>query len=293
LGNGTPKNHAARDAAPNVIKNQFLEGRSKGFPVAVPISHEKRYVDWLLLHLFADTLALRSKDVPTNERLQYLVYLGLSLGVAGFTSILYLQDNLFFQKFFGRINPLVTIVIIVLLGGVLLSFLLSRSWFTIYQTWNPRWLIVPSALAALLAFVIILVDVTVIFPKDMNISFPESLLFYPVMGFVVEIIFHLLPLSFLLVVLTSLSKGTSFSNIIWPCLVMVALLEPMYQTLTGSLGRVPLWATAYVFLHVFLINVLELFFFKRNDFVSMYSFRLLYYLLWHIAWGYVRLSVLF
>jgi len=50
---------------------------------------------------------------------------------------------------------------------------------------------------------------------------------------------------------------------------------------------------AYVGLHVFLINLLQLWLFKRYDLISMYSFRLAYYLLWHIGWGHVRLKLRF
>ena len=48
----------------------------------------------------------------------------------------------------------------------------------------------------------------------------------------------------------------------------------------------------YVSLHIFLINLIQLWLFKRYDFVSMYTFRLVYYLIWHIGWGWVRLEVL-
>jgi hypothetical protein len=33
--------------------------------------------------------------------------------------------------------------------------------------------------------------------------------------------------------------------------------------------------------------------FRRYDFASMYSFRLVYYAYWHVAWGVIRLKVLF
>ena len=44
---------------------------------------------------------------------------------------------------------------------------------------------------------------------------------------------------------------------------------------------------------VFVIAVLQLYVFRRFDFASMYSFRLVYYAWWHILWGTIRLSVLF
>jgi hypothetical protein len=55
----------------------------------------------------------------------------------------------------------------------------------------------------------------------------------------------------------------------------------------------PLWATLVTGLHVFVINLLMLIMFKRYGFVTLLSFRLFYYIIWHIAWGSIRLSVLF
>jgi hypothetical protein len=72
----------------------------------------------------------------------------------------------------------------------------------------------------------------------------------------------------------------------------VSILEPIYQTI-GFVGLYPMWVVAYVAAHVFLINFLQLSLFRRYDFLSMYGFRLVYYLLWHIVWGYVRLRLLF
>ena len=33
--------------------------------------------------------------------------------------------------------------------------------------------------------------------------------------------------------------------------------------------------------------------FQRYDFMAMHAFRLVYYLTWHIVWGYARLKLLF
>jgi hypothetical protein len=149
-----------------------------------------------------------------------------------------------------------------------------------------------SGLAILFALPTILVDISVRFPEDLNILFPQSLLFYPAIAYVVEVLFHLLPLSLLLIVLTSIFKKVDQNKVIWFCILIVALLEPAYQTI-GFIEQYPLWTVIYVGLHVFLFNVVQLSIFKRYDFISMYSFRLVYYILWHIVWGYARLPVLF
>ena len=77
----------------------------------------------------------------------------------------------------------------------------------------------------------------------------------------------------------------------WLGILLVAVLEPTFQTLFE--GKVFTWRAAYTWIHVFAMAFLQLYVFRRFDFVSMYSFRLIYYAYWHILWGVVRLKVLF
>ena len=82
----------------------------------------------------------------------------------------------------------------------------------------------------------------------------------------------------LLIILTTLFKDLTYEGIIWPCILFVALLEPVFQTALGFSRPVSPWATGFVALHIFLLNLCQLAIFKRYDFVSMYAFRLMYYL---------------
>jgi hypothetical protein len=50
---------------------------------------------------------------------------------------------------------------------------------------------------------------------------------------------------------------------------------------------------AYVGLHIFLIGLVQLLLFTRYDFITMYTFRLSYYAIWHILWGHLRLNLIF
>ncbi len=211
------------------------------------------------------------------------------------TGILHVSDNLLFERFIGGINPLIASFFIVFLGVISLSVLLSKGWFTIYKQENLRGLFLRSSFAILFALItILIVDINVPFPADMNVLFPESLLFYPAIGFFVEILFHVLPLSILLISLTLIFKNANHKNIIWICILTVSLLEPIYQTMPlFSSSQYPLWVAAIVLINLFLFNLSQLFIFKRYDFISMYSFRLVYYLIWHIVWGYMRLKLLF
>lgn len=88
-------------------------------------------------------------------------------------------------------------------------------------------------------------------------------------------------------------KGLRFENSIWPCMLIVASIEPVFQTALGSTRPYPTWVIGYVFLHIFTINFCQLLIFKHYDFVSMYSFRLVYYTFWYIVWENVRLNLLF
>lgn len=239
------------------------------------------------------TIMANLKELIAKERSQYLILISISFGVMLLAGILYFSNTSSFRPYFGKINPLVVIFLTIILGFVLLSFLLSKSWFVIYKKENLRGLLFSSGLAALFAVAIILVDLTVVFPDDLNILFPESLLFYPAIGYVVEILFHVLPLSLLFFFLTIVFRKINYKKIIWISILTVSLLEPVYQTIPFITGQYPLWAVIYVGLHVFLINLVQLLIFKQYDFVSMYSFRLVYYILWHILWGYMRLELLF
>jgi membrane-associated HD superfamily phosphohydrolase len=225
----------------------------------------------------------RIREIISNEQRQYVIYLVLSLGIVGFTGILYLSNPLSFQSYIGNINPLLVIPLLILLGFLLLTYLLSNGWFEIYKRENLRGLLLFSILATLLAFVMILIDLNFIFPEDLNVLYPQSLLFYPTMGFVVEILFHIVPLSLFLFLLTLLFKDVNLEKIIWCCILIVSLLEPLYQISLGFSREYPLWIVVYVGLHLFLFNILQLYNFKRYDFLSMYSFRLVYYIIWHIV----------
>lgn len=230
----------------------------------------------------------------SRDRSQYLVFIGLAVGILGFTGVLYLSNDLLFQRFIGRANPLTVFLFATVFGFALLSILQSQQWFTIVGKMNPKALLYSSSLAALLGIIMILVDTKIVFSADMNILFPESLLFYPAMGFLVEILFHVLPLTVLLFITRSSLKGADFGVVFWICVLIVASLEPTFQMMDMvSSNHFPVWAIAFVWVHIFLINLIQLFIFQKQGFTSMYSFRLVYYLFWHIGWGYLRLRLLF
>ncbi len=233
-------------------------------------------------------------EMSLAEKSQYQIFLGLSITALGLTGFVFFSNRQPFERFIGSFNPLLAVFLIALSGGILLSLLLYRGWFSIYKAGNRKGLYLSSGLASIFGLIMILLDLNVRFPADLNILLPESMLFYPVIGFFAEVLFHVLPLTILLFVLTSILKGEHHEKVVLTSIVIVSLLEPLYQTVyIASPGWFPLWAQAYIGIHIFLINLAQLLIYKRYDFIAMYLFRLVYYLSWHIGWGSIRIKILF
>jgi hypothetical protein len=233
-------------------------------------------------------------EARSDERSQYLALSLLALGAVAATALLTLSGSTPFQPYLGRLTPLLAVLVVTVLGFVSLAFLQTRGWFEIYAGRKSLQGTARAALlASLLAIAAILVDLGHPFPRDMNVPPPHSLLFYPAIGYVVEITFHALPLALLLASLGGLADRVNSQVLIWGCILIVALLEPILQVRWAvSVGGTS-WVDAFVGLQVFVVNLLQLYIFRRYDFVSMYMFRLTYYVQWHILWGYVRLRVLY
>lgn len=68
-----------------------------------------------------------------DERKQFLVFGYLSLAVALLTFTLYFIDSSPFHLFFGNINPLIVLIISIVTGFILLTYLISKTKFAIYK----------------------------------------------------------------------------------------------------------------------------------------------------------------
>lgn len=233
-----------------------------------------------------------NSSLPWSDQQRYRAVTILSLGAIGFTGILSFFADPLFQPFFRSVPPLLAVFAISVLGMASLGFLSSRGWFEVYSrrehlrgvTWS-------SGFATMFAVVIILADLLVIFPYR-HVPPPQSLLFYPAIAYVAEVVFHLLPLSILLALLSPLLQGRDSNKLIWLCIVLASCPEPIFQ-LNWRSSESPLsWTDVYVGLHVFAFNLLQLVLFRRYDFISMYACRLVYYLYWHVLWGFLRHDLL-
>ena len=222
---------------------------------------------------------------------QYLIFLSLSIVIIGLTAILDYENSSIFQRFFASLNPLVIIILTSFSGFLLFVLFLSKNWFAIFKKENLRWLNKLSLLTLPFVAISIIIDLIFVFPVNINILFPYSLLFYPVMGFLAEILFHIIPLAFLVTISNFVFKNISTRKLIWVCLIIAALCEPTYQAV--FMQSSPTLVIVLVWSNIYLFNLMQLYIFKHYDFISMYIFRLIYYSMWHIIWGYFRLDLLF
>ena len=208
------------------------------------------------------------------------------------TWIMYGLDKSSYQRFLGRMNPLLIFIITILLGILLMSFLLSATTCKIYQKAALSRIFFIMGIPLILIAGIVWVDTRGVFPKDLNVEFPHSLLFYPSIGYIVEIIFHVLPFTLCFFIVTTIFKQLDQTKALLIVIPLIALIEPIFQII--NFGRnYPFWAVAYVGVNILVINLSQLWLFVKYDFVSMYALRLVYYLLWHIIWGGLRLRWLF
>jgi len=232
---------------------------------------------------------------------QFITYAGLSGVIVGLTIAARRAYPLLFQRFIGGADPVIAVTGICAVGAVLLFVLWRRDGFDVVRSQPAPGLLRAAGLASLFGLVVIAVDFAIVHPADMNVPFPQSLLFYPVMALMVEILFHALPLALLLTIAMPLVPSNLRPVIVPIGLVIVASLEPSYQ-LAAALTGAPVAGAPYTYTsatlafdsaQVFAINLSQLWLFRRYDFMSMCAMRLVYYAIWHIAWGHARLSVLF
>jgi hypothetical protein len=235
---------------------------------------------------------MESVDRQLDRRWQYAAYFALSLVALIFIVVLLPSSGVYFRRFFGETNAILVIVVACVVGAAALWAMQSSYEFVILKGGTTlRGVALSSALATVLAVAIVVADLIIRYPQDTNVPVPQALLFYPAVGFVAEIIFHVLPLALLLLALNPLVGRLGRERVVWLGILLVAVLEPTFQVLFE--GKAFTWGAAYTWIHVFAIAFLQLYVFRRFDFVSMYSFRLFYYAYWHILWGVIRLEVLF
>ena len=195
-----------------------------------------------------------------------------------------------FDRFLGGVPPLFAVAGVGAAGFLALRVLETEGWLG--ESRKGRGVRLPALLALGFGAAIVVVDITLGFEPGINIEWPTSVLFYPVMGFVAEIVFHIVPLALVVPAFSRFSRAASGASGVVAPLLLVAPIEAIYQVLGTSSGG-SVWLTRYLTLHMLAFGSAALLVLRRHGFGSLMTFRLTYYLIWHIAWGAVRLDLLF
>lgn len=228
----------------------------------------------------------------SKQQWQHIVYIALSMLSLLFAVVLNFLPGGYFQKYFGGFDAITVIVIASVIGLIALWVLQSNYSFVILKRGKTvRGVSLAAVLATALAVAIVIADYIIRYPQNINVPLPQALLFYPAIGFVVEVVFHVIPLALLLFIFKPLAISIGKERTVWIAILLVAAIEPSFQVLFQE--RAFMLSDIYTWMHIFVINLLQLYLFWRFDFVSMFVFRMVYYLNWHILWGTVRLDVLF
>lgn len=196
-------------------------------------------------------------------------------------------DGAVLAQYIDGLHPILVAALAASIGMACFAVLVPDSGFAVIRTGVTRQGVGVAALVATaFAAVIIVVDSFFVrYPRNINAPLPVGLVLYPALGLVVEIIFHVLPLTLLWLTLRMLGLAAKRG---WmaAALIVVAVIEPTFQI---EVERQP----GFTWIHVLLFNSAQLLLFKRYDFVTMASLRLFYYVYWHMAWGVARLHLLF
>ena len=179
----------------------------------------------------------------------------------------------------GQVPLLPVVVVAGLVGWPALAALTQAGWVAASARPTARGILVLSGIAALLALPPIVIDLTLRFPRDLNLAAPAGLVFYPAAAFVAEVVFHLVPLAILSRIAPRTPRILAFG--------LVALIEPLVQMLATG-GATP--AGVLVLCSVTLFNAAQLGLLQQRGFAACFGLRLIYYAIWHGLWGTLRLT---
>ena len=209
-----------------------------------------------------------------------------NLIVIALVAIGYLYDHSLYSTFLGSASPLLIYSLLIVFFIIAISLLHSKGWSFISLTFSGKPLFLYFVVSMVIGCLPVLIDLWQPFGRDINILFPLSLVYYPSIGFLAEVVFHVLPI----LVLAYVLDHYKFANKI--IIIIVALVEPIFQVSLGMQGDSISTRDALVGLEVFLFSLFQLVIFKKYGFLAMYIMRLGFYISWHLIWGYLRLIIM-
>ena len=109
-------------------------------------------------------------------------------------------DPAFYSKLLGKLNPIIIFSVSGAAAFLSLTYLERFGLYFISRSTTVRKLLIYFSISIILGCIPVLIDIWKNFPKDINVLFPQSLLYYPTIGLLADIIFHLLPTTLLLAI---------------------------------------------------------------------------------------------
>jgi hypothetical protein len=235
---------------------------------------------------------MRTIPRDRNKLHQYLIMAVISAAVLLLMHLQLRTGADPYRYFFGPIPTVPLFFYLIGLGFILTAVITRTTPFSIVNAKTPGG-VIQAALSAMAFFLLMtLVDIAEPFPSTINLAPPSGIFFYPSIGFVVEILFHLLPFTLIWIATSRIGPDKDQRTFTLLSMFVVASIEPVFQSLISP-ASASLAKEIGVFLIIYGINAQSLLLFTRSGFVSMYTLRLVYYLFWHIIWGYFRLNILF
>lgn len=196
-----------------------------------------------------------------------------------------------FERFIGGISPLVAVAVTGAVGSAALGVLDKAGWV---GSGPVRQGLARSTVLALgLGVAIIVADSALGFGEAINVSWPASIVFYPVMAFIAEVAFHLVPLALIVTVSRRWRRLPAGAGAVMVPIIAVALFEALYQVVGSASDGISRLLLAYLALHMTAFAIAGLTSLRRFGFGAMMWLRLAYYAIWHVAWGVLRLDLLF
>lgn len=196
----------------------------------------------------------------------------------------FVPDHL--ERYLRDIPPIAVALLLPVVAVASLRVLRARAGLRIVAASQVGNAIALSALlASLFALPPIAIDHVWGLASGNRIDLPVALAFYPVMAFVAETAFHLLPLAILVGLAGKRGQPEATVRSLWPILIAVAFIEPGFQIWLRLPLEGPVLLAGFVAIHVLAFNLAQLCVFVRYGFAAMLAMRVVYYLWWHIAWG--------
>ncbi|MGA7756541.1 MAG: hypothetical protein WCA90_19345 [Ilumatobacteraceae bacterium] len=196
-------------------------------------------------------------------------------------------DRSVFERFFGAADPVAVMAGVAVVGTFAMAYLQGISDFAVLGPGTSREAVSIIAWAVpLLAVAAIGADLVFRYAEDTNVALPDALRFYPAIAVFVESALHIVPIA---VLVTFLGMPSGLDATFWRIAIPAALIEAVLQAVYApSIGT-----SVFSAIHLVVFGVAQVWMFWRFGFMWMLGFRLVYYALWHLAWGAARLELLF